>query len=684
MILEFCENKLNTVFEVTEDKRLLLLHFSDKTYKGNIDENAKKIYTPFEIHITGENPDAHHGFKHVASSGSESLKYVSHKYYKNELGNKLEFELCDGKLETVLHYQFYNGISAIRSWMEITNISDKAVGLEYVTSFCLTGINGEGTARDCMNLYVPRNSWCREVDWKEYSFVEAGFNNMMSCGETKRINISNTGTWSSKEYLPMGAVRNIKADSVIMWQIENNGSWNWEIGDIEGDNTYLKISGPAEQENHWYKELKPGECFESVKAGIAAGCSFDDALAQLTKYRRCITRENVTDKRLPVIFNDYMNCLNADPTTEKEIPVIDRAAMAGAEYYCMDAGWYADGTWWETVGEWQVCDRRFPGGIKAVFDYIRSKGMIPGIWLEIEVMGINCPIVNQFEDECFFMRHGKRVIDHGRYQLDFRNKKVREFAAGVVDRVVSEFGVGYIKMDYNIDAGIGNETDAQSFGDGLLGHNRAYLKWLSGIMDKYPDIVIENCASGGMRMDYAMLGLLPIQSVTDITEYDKMAHIASVAATAVLPEQAAIWSYPLEADDENATVMNMVNAMLLRIHLSGEIQKVSDRQMELIKEGVECYKNIRESIRESVPFYPLGTESYGKGWLAAGYRNNKNAYMAVWRMDDDNESIFIPDIKSKNIKIIYPVRNKCEIKNAVNGINVTLKDKKSAVVIQID
>lgn len=91
-----------------------------------------------------------------------------------------------------------------------------------------------------------------------------------------------------------------------------------------------------------------------------------------------------------------------DPTTEKMIPVIDKAAEVGAEYYCIDAGWYADGTWWNSVGEWQPSNWRFPNGIKEVFDYIKSKGLILGLWLEIEVMGISCPILNQFDDECFF------------------------------------------------------------------------------------------------------------------------------------------------------------------------------------------------------------------------------------------------------------------------------------------
>src|SRR6185369_13494264 len=123
------------------------------------------------------------------------------------------------------------------------------------------------------------------------------------------------------------------------------------------------------------------------------------------------------------------------------------------EYFVIDAGWYADGSWWPTVGEWLPSKARFPGGIKEPLDLIRAKGMIPGLWLELEVMGTQCPLVKQVGESWFFMHRGKRVIDHGRYQLDYRNPEVRAHADRVIDRLVREYGVGYIKMDYNIDAG---------------------------------------------------------------------------------------------------------------------------------------------------------------------------------------------------------------------------------------
>lgn len=688
MRISLTEHNLYLVFDISKDKTLSLLHFSNHPFETEIKEHSKKWFPASEIHMTGKNQNDHHGAKHTGSCSMNTLKYDEHKYYRNAAGNKLEIKLKDEEICATLHYQFYDNISAARTWTSIDNISTGNVGLEYVSSFSLTGIGKEcePAKRNQMKRSIPHNSWCREVDWQTYTLEELGLHNSTSFS-TKRISISNTGTWSAKEHLPMGAIANSSNAGCLMWQIENNGSWQWEISDIAGY-LYLKLSGPTENENHWHKDLKPGESFESVKTAIAVGTDFNCALQQMTLYRRKIVRYNAFDTALPVIFNDYMNCLMADPTTAKEIPVIDKAAEAGAEYYCMDAGWYADGTWWETVGEWQPCDWRFPGGIKKIFDYIRSKGMIPGIWLEIEVMGINCPILSQFTDDCFFVRHGKRVIDHGRYQLDFRNEKVRCFATEVIDRVVTEYGVGYIKIDYNIDGGIGTEVSADSFGDGLLGHNRAYLQWISDIMDKYPELIIESCSSGGMRMDYALLSKHSIQSVTDTTDYRNMAPIAAACASAVLPEQAAIWSYPLCSDNKHAVITNMVNSMLTRMHLSGEITEWNEEQFSLVKEGVRTYKAIRGSIKESVPFYPLGVESYHKDWLCAGYKNAKEIYLAVWRMDTEKDSLDIP-LKAlgmdtvKEAKIVYPVMDNSNITADSKSLHITLPEKFSSEIVHL-
>ena len=114
----------------------------------------------------------------------------------------------------------------------------------------------------------------------------------------------------------------------MLWQIESNTAWNWEISDT-GSLLYLRLCGPSEYYNGWWKNLKPGDSFESAKVAVSFEKDFDSALAEMTKYRRLIAHRVESDRYHPVIFNDYMQCLNADPTTEKLIPQIDAAAGAG-------------------------------------------------------------------------------------------------------------------------------------------------------------------------------------------------------------------------------------------------------------------------------------------------------------------------------------------------------------------
>lgn len=671
MILDYSQNNMFVVFELTATNNVALKHFSAAPMKKEEKDLSGCVIS--DIHICGENPTGHLGAKHAGSYGSTALQYKKHNYYKNTYGNKLEFLLSDGKIDVVAHYQFYTGVSTLRSWTTVTNISQEAVGLEYVSSFSYTGLDETG-----LKILIPHNSWAREVNWREYTPWDLGLNKTTLIG-SKRIAVSNTGTWSAKEYLPMGAASS--ESGTLLWQIENNGSWQWEISDVT-DMLYLKLSGPNEQENAWYKELKSGERFESVKACVSVGGCFDDALCEMTKYRRTIFENNQPNRALPVVFNDYMHCLWADPTEEKMIPVIDKAAEAGCEYYCMDAGWYADGTWWDSVGEWQPQKKRFPNGIKNIFDYIKSKGMIPGIWLEIEVMGVNCPIVDRFEDECFFMRYGKKVIDRGRYQFDFRNKKVYQFASAVVDRVVGEYGVGYIKFDYNIDAGSGTEVRASSFGDGLLEHNRAYLNWIGDIKKKYPGLIIENCSSGGMRLDYAMLSQHHIQSVSDQEDFRDTAYIAAAAPTAVLPEQAGVWAYPLAESKENETAFNMTSAMLQRIYLSGPITALSEANFALVKEGIRVYKQIRNDIPDAVPFYPLGIPKIGDGIICAAFRCKQCIRMAVWCFDENSKSIEIP-LGCSTVKLLYPSNLTVEAHKAKDGIAVKFPAAYTSAIVEI-
>lgn len=675
--LNMYENGIHIVFAITNEEQIKLLHFSSAEY------DAHNIVTPkhmvnesfqlVQVNFSGYNrPFEKHGNKHIVTTPGSLLKYIQMTDEQNEIGRKLSITQEDREVtgcRVVTHMQFYAGTKMVRCYNVVTNIGTETQTLEYLSSFCYFGLEKEGntSSDDKMYIRIPHNGWQKEMSWKTYSFPDLGLAQTQPTvyqRTSKTIEVTNTGNWSTKEYLPMGYVANTEAKTSLFWQIEHNGSWHYEIGDMHG-HYYVGISGPTEVQSHWFKELRPGESFTSVPVAVGVGNEdMSEDMAELTKYRRMIRRPNEDNERLPVIFNDYMNCLFGNPTTEKELPLIDAAASVGCEYYVIDAGWYAPGEWWDSVGEWKESKERFPNGLKEVTQYIRNKGMIPGVWLELEVMEIQCDKAKQAPDDWFFVRHGKRVYDRSRYQLDFRNPKVIAHVTEVVDRVVREYGVGYIKMDYNIEPGIGTELGAESVGQGLLEHEKAYLHWIDDMFRTYPDLVIENCSSGGLRMDYAMLSRYSIQSTSDQEEYRHYATIAGNAPTGVTPEQAAVWSYPQRIGDKEEVIFNMVNALLLRIHQSGHLAELSEERIALVSEAILYYKSIRNDLKKAVPFWPLDLADTLDSWVCLGLKTETKAYIAVWRRGGDVDGCILPireflHSKEEQVWVSYPKNEAC-------------------------
>ncbi len=698
--IEVYENGILMLFEVTEERKIKLLHFSASPF-SDADISSWGKTEPFnvvEVQVSGlDRAGERHGTKYVRTSPGYRLVLKEFRDDRNAAGRKIEVETQDEETGLVVtsHYQFYDGIAVVRAWTTLYNGGKEDLGIEYVSSFAITGIEKEGIRlpEDKLELWIPHNGWQKELHWNRYRLDELGMSSTQPEAirrTSKTIGINNAGNWSTKEYIPMGYLYNEEAGSALYWQIEHNGSWYWEIADQDG-HLYLKLSGPTEHQSHWWKNLTPGESFESVPVSVGSLIGgFDEAMGELTKYRRAIRRPNADNENLPVIFNDYMNCLFADPTTEKELPLIEAAKEAGCEYYVIDAGWYADGFWWDYVGEWLPSAKRFPNGLEEVTNRIVEKGMVPGVWLELEVMGIKCPLADQVPEDWYFIRHGKKVSDRSRYQLDFRNPAVQKYASDVIDRLVRDYRVGYIKMDYNIEPGIGTEIGADSFGEGLLGHERAYLEWLEGIFEKYPQLVIENCSSGGLRMDYAMLSRYSIQSTSDTEDYIKYSTIAANAPSALTPEQAAVWSYPLKEGDDEEAIFNMVNAMLLRIHQSGHLAQISRERFAQVKEGIDYYKKIRRDLRQGLPFWPLGPASYQDGWASVAIVSGKKTYMAVWRRGSQESTVTLPHkcLRGKKAEAVcaYPADGRgCRFawNNTLGELTVELSEKISARIFEI-
>ncbi len=407
------------------------------------------------LHCTGEDPNDHHGLKLTGGSPGVRLEYAGKRETSTATGKRFTIHQADPVLglEVESIYETFANLPVVRRSTSVTNHGHLDAGIEYLSSAMLYNLASPRRFEQELLIHFAQNTWQAEGQWRTVKPSRAGFidNGNFTLSPAAFDSI---GTWSTQRFLPMAVVENTKLGVAWFWQIEHNGSWHWELANSGDKAIYAYIGGPDEIHGHAWKNLKPGETYTSVP--VAVGCvrgGFEEAVDALTQYRRTACLHPRADTRsLPVIFNDYMNCLEGDPTTAKELPLIEAAAAVGCEYFVIDAGWYAElhEDWWGSVGAWQPSKTRFPGGLQEVLERIRTKGMVPGLWLEPEVIGINSPLKDK-PDAWFFQRHGKRIIDHTRYLLDFRNPEVRAYLSGVVDRMVDEYKVGYIKMDYNVD-----------------------------------------------------------------------------------------------------------------------------------------------------------------------------------------------------------------------------------------
>jgi len=360
-----------------------------------------------------------------------------------------------------------------------------------------------------------------------------------------------------------------------------------------------------------------------------------------------------------VVFNDYMNTLMGDPTTEKLLPLIDATASVGAEVFCVDAGWYDNGTsWWDGVGEWQPSTTRFPRGIEEVLGRIRERGMVPGLWLEPEVIGVRSPMADKLPAEAFLQRGGVRLVEHDRYHLDLRHPSAVAHLDGVVDRLVEELGVGYFKLDYNVEPGAGTDVAADSVGAGLLAHNRAHLAWLDGVLDRHPDLILENCASGAMRMDYAMLSRLQLQSTSDQQDYLRYPPIAVAAPMSVLPEQSASWAYPQPDMSDEHFAYTVCTGMLGRLYLSGRLDRMTAEQLDSVRAAVRAHQDIRTELASATPVWPLGLPGWSDPWLSLALRSGDVTHLGVWQRGGENSGVTLslPHLQDRHltIEVLYP------------------------------
>ncbi|KAK1462059.1 alpha-galactosidase [Colletotrichum melonis] len=394
-------------------------------------------------------------------------------------------------------------------------------------------------------------------------------------------------------------------------------------------------------------------------------------------------------ERMPIIFNEYMNCFMGDPDENKVCALLEPVGQLGAEYFVIDTGWYADdGNWWDDVGLWEPSTKRFPSGFMKLMGEIRNKGLIPGLWLEPEVVAVRSPVGSQLPNEAFFQEDGHRVVEKRRWTLDYRHLEVIVWMNKVMHNLIDHYGAECFKFDYNSDVLQGTDVDGQgTAGAAHFEHQRAYLGWLRALLDNYPGVVIETCSGGANRLDYAMLAVHSIHCTRNQQDPKLYAAIAAACPTAVTPEQSASWAYPQPGCSDKLNALSLVNSMMGRVDL------LSDNRLAIVKEGLEVYKSMRGDLRHAHPTSPLGLPKWHDDWVALALTSadSKTTYLAVWRRDGPTEMTIslgkgLRTDKDSRVSVLHPTRftTQVELAGADSTVRLQLLDEPCACILKVE
>ena len=290
--------------------------------------------------------------------------------------------------------------------------------------------------------------------------------------------------------------------------------------------------------------------------------------------------------------------------------------------------------------------------MEATCNAIRSHGVIPGLWFEFEVAGSCSTLWNR--DDLLLHRDGVPVQAGSRRFLDMRKQECHDYLESRVLNLIDRCGIGYVKIDYNETVGIGVDG-AESPGEGLRQHILGVYRFLDRMKQRFPELVVENCSSGGQRMEISMIQRCAMTSFSDAHETVSIPVIAANLNHMTLPRLLQIWAVLRSGDTIQRLIYSLSATFLGRMCLSGNLSDLNKEQRQTVKKAVEFYRNVSDTIKNgrSIRFGP-GVASYNnpKGWQAVVRyctEDKQTALIVVHSFKDAPESIVIPVEKAFRI-----------------------------------
>lgn len=549
----------------------------------------------------------------VSFTGDETLiDYTLGVTMRNREGTLLKVEeqaaeengvvtrLRDARGNVYLHHLEYSPkTGAFTVWAEYFNLTGREQTLESLQSFSISGIHalcgGKATLAG-LRLHRMTSAWSRECRPEEDSFANLGLDTSWARYGVKCERFGEVGTMSNRGHFPFAAVEDKERHIVWAAMMEAPSSWQMEV--YAEKETCALSGGLADYEfGHWRKNIAPGESFATHKAFLTVQRSVLACCNAFVAEQEQRLEVPSSEESMPVLFNEYCTTWGC-PSAENINAILKAIEPFPIDTFVIDCGWYKpdDKGWCNAIGDWRESRALFPEGISAVSSAIRAAGKHPGIWFEFEVAGRDSDCF--YDESKLLKRDGHIITGKNRRFLDLRLPKVQEYLKERMLAFLQKNGFEYIKIDYNDSLGIGCDSpDGAAPGEGGRQIAEESLVWLAKLREAVPGLVIENCSSGGSRIEPLRMSQVSMCSFSDAHECNEIPLVAANVSRVIPARQMQIWAVLREGESASRTIYSLTAAMMGRICLSGDVLHLSPERIDLIRDGLDLYQEVKDIVR---------------------------------------------------------------------------------------
>lgn len=437
-------------------------------------------------------------------------------------------ELAHNKyLVSIKIHTLTDGTAVLTRWLEIINNSKKAIAL----TKCFPWSGRLWSNDTATKVGRSQRSDVAAEGWFGWTPLQTGTNVFANRGGVM---------WDDPYFM----LPNQTGDEYFFGQLA--WSANYQI-EFEQDNGLSFKIGPTATDA--LRVISAGESATSPKVhlGYTHG-GFDVAVQEMHKHIRRSVIPDIKPNRAYRIQclmpEDRQSTFKGNNYTEKNLKkVLNVMNAVGMELFIVDGPTWAEGTTPSTFnqgfyGNWNARKKWFPNGFDSLVDYAHSKDIYFGLYGEPEGGRGDWSKTSAFQEhpEWFTPR---RPMFPGNNFLNIAIPEAAEYMSKTLfDKIIRRHRLDLYRHDQNgVEGGEGSVSERDGFKENdYWRHYEALCQIFENVNKSFPDLILQQAAAGGAKMDLMAVSLFNEHFTTDRTDVPPLYQMASGLSVFLPPE----------------------------------------------------------------------------------------------------------------------------------------------------